>query len=209
MAELEAEKEAQKEAREEAREEAASMLMAMVEAEKEDEEKRTGRARWGVGYPQIGCQGQNVDHPPRTHPHASAVPALVPAPGHRIDDVPEIPLVVDDAIESAKKTSAAKDILASVGALADVEKAADSKKIRARKGKARNRRYVLRHGPLVVFKTNDGVEQAFRNLPGVKLCCVDRLNLLQPPARARRMGRSGRCAALACHTLDGRCARPF
>ena len=64
MAELEAEKEAQKEAREEAREEAASMLMAMVEAEKRDEEKRTGRARWGVGYPQIGCQGQNVDHPP-------------------------------------------------------------------------------------------------------------------------------------------------
>merc|ERR1719203_1989788 len=96
-----------------------------------------------------------------------------------IDDVPEIPLVMDNSIESAKKTSAAKDILAAVGALADVEKAADSKKIRAGKGKARNRRYVLRRGPLVVYKSNDGVEQAFRNLPGVELCCVDRLNLLQ------------------------------
>jgi len=31
----------------------------------------------------------------------------------------------------------------------------------------------------VIYKTNDGVEQAFRNLPGVELCCVDRLNLLQ------------------------------
>merc|ERR1712008_178578 len=51
--------------------------------------------------------------------------------------------------------------------------------IRAGKGKARNRRYVLRRGPLVVYKSNDGVEQAFRNLPGVELCCVDRLNLLQ------------------------------
>jgi len=110
---------------------------------------------------------------------ASAVPALVMARGHKIDDVPEIPLVMDTAIESAKKTSAAKDILAAVGALADVEKAADSKKIRAGKGKARNRRYVLRRGPLIVYKSNDGVEQAFRNLPGVELCCVDRLNLLQ------------------------------
>lgn len=110
---------------------------------------------------------------------ASAVPALVMARGHKIDDVPEIPLVLEDALESAKKTSAAKDILAAVGALADVEKAADSKKIRAGKGKARNRKYVLRRGPLVIYKTNDGVEQAFRNLPGVELCCVDRLNLLQ------------------------------
>ena len=110
---------------------------------------------------------------------ASAVPALVMARGHKVDDVPEIPLVMDSSIESAKKTSAAKDILAAVGALADVEKAADSKKIRAGKGKARGRKYTLRRGPLVIYKNNDGVEQAFRNLPGVELCCVDRLNLLQ------------------------------
>lgn len=110
---------------------------------------------------------------------ATAVPALVMARGHKIDEVPEIPLVLDNSIESAKKTSAAKDILSAVGALADVEKAADSKKIRAGKGKARNRRYTLRRGPLVIYKSNEGVEQAFRNLPGVELCCVDRLNLLQ------------------------------
>jgi large subunit ribosomal protein L4e len=110
---------------------------------------------------------------------ASAVPALVMARGHKIDEVPEIPLVVDNSIESSKKTSAAKDILAALGAIDDVNKAADSKKIRAGKGKARNRRYTLRRGPLVIYNTNDGVEQAFRNLPGVELCCVSRLNLLQ------------------------------
>lgn len=110
---------------------------------------------------------------------ASAVPALVMARGHKIDQVPEIPLVVDNSIESSKKTSAAKDILAALGAIDDVTKAADSKKIRAGKGKARNRRYTLRRGPLVIYNTNDGVEQAFRNLPGVELCCVTRLNLLQ------------------------------
>lgn len=110
---------------------------------------------------------------------ATAVPALVMARGHRIDQVPEIPLIMDDAVESAKKTSQAKEILAAVGAYDDVEKAADSRKIRAGKGKARNRRYVMRKGPLIVYAKNDGLEMAFRNLPGVELCCVDRLNLLQ------------------------------
>jgi len=110
---------------------------------------------------------------------ASAIPALVMARGHRIDNVPEVPLVLENAVESAKKTSQAKEILAAVGAYDDVEKAAASKKIRAGKGKARNRRYVMRRGPLIIYSNNDGVEQAFRNLPGVELCNVDRLNLLQ------------------------------
>merc|ERR1712018_571628 len=39
---------------------------------------------------------------------ASAIPALIMARGHRIDDVPEIPLIMDDAIESTKKTATAK-----------------------------------------------------------------------------------------------------
>jgi len=109
----------------------------------------------------------------------SAVPALVMARGHKVDDVPEIPLVLDTSVESTKKTTAAKDILATVGALADVDKAADSKQIRAGKGKARNRRYVARKGPLIIYKEDDGISQAFRNLPGVELCSVSRLNLLQ------------------------------
>jgi len=110
---------------------------------------------------------------------ASAIPSLVMARGHHIDNVPEVPLVLENGVESTKKTSQAKEILASVGAYDDVEKAAASKKIRAGKGKARNRRYVMRRGPLVIYSKNDGVEQAFRNLPGVELCCVERLNLLQ------------------------------
>jgi len=110
---------------------------------------------------------------------ASAIPSLVMARGHHIDNVPEVPLVLENGVESTKKTSQAKEILAAVGAYDDVEKAAASKKIRAGKGKARNRRYVMRRGPLVIYSKNDGVEQAFRNLPGVELCCVERLNLLQ------------------------------
>jgi len=110
---------------------------------------------------------------------ASAVPALVMARGHRIDQVPEIPLILENKVESIAKTSQAKEILAAIGALDDVEKCADSKKIRAGKGKARNRRYTMRRGPLVVFKSSDGLEKAFRNLPGVEICNVAWLNLLQ------------------------------
>lgn len=43
----------------------------------------------------------------------------------------------------------------------------------------RNRRYVLRKGPLVVFGNDSGISRAFRNLPGVEVTSVDRLNLLQ------------------------------
>ena len=51
---------------------------------------------------------------------ASAIPALVMARGHRVEEVPEIPLVLDSSLEATKKTSAAKDILAAVGALVNV-----------------------------------------------------------------------------------------
>mmetsp|Transcript_18966 Transcript_18966/g.26959 ORF Transcript_18966/g.26959 Transcript_18966/m.26959 type:complete len:384 (-) Transcript_18966:175-1326(-) len=110
---------------------------------------------------------------------ATAVPALVMARGHRIDNIPEIPLILESSLQATLKTSQAKTILKSLGAYEDVEKVVDSKKIRAGKGKMRNRRYVMRRGPLVIYKSNDGIERAFRNLPGVELCCVDRLNLLQ------------------------------
>jgi large subunit ribosomal protein L4e len=132
---------------------------------------------------------------------ASAVPALVMARGHVVDQVPEIPLVFENAVESTKKTSAAKDALMAVGALDDVEKAAGSKQVRAGKGKMRNRRYTLRRGPLIIYKTNDGVDKAFRNLPGVELCCVSRLNLLQL-APGGHMGRFCVWSQAALDELD-------
>ncbi|KAL3913140.1 MAG: hypothetical protein SGARI_000805 [Bacillariaceae sp.] len=132
---------------------------------------------------------------------ASAVPALVMARGHQIDEVPEVPLVLDYGVESADKTAVAKDILTQVGAMADVDKAGASKKVRAGKGKMRNRRYTMRRGPLVIYAANDGIEKAFRNLPGVELCCVDRLNLLQL-APGGHMGRFCVWSQAALEKLD-------
>jgi len=66
-----------------------------------------------------------------------------------------------------------------LGAYGDVEKAAASRKVRRGRGKMRNRRHVLRKGPLVVYNDDKGIVKAFRNLPGVDTAQVDSLNLLQ------------------------------
>jgi len=110
---------------------------------------------------------------------ASALPALVEARGHRIQEVPEIPLVVENAIESLQKTKDAINFLESVGAYEDVEKVKDTKHTRPGKGKMRNRRYVLKKGPLIVYKENHGICQAFRNLSGVELCQVKNLDVIK------------------------------
>jgi large subunit ribosomal protein L4e len=111
---------------------------------------------------------------------ASAVPALVQARGHRVEKVAEIPLVVSsDAVKGLQKTSAAVKLLKDLNAYEDVLKVKDSKKVRPGKGKARNRRYVQKRGPLVVFDQKTDLVRAFRNIPGVELASVNRLNLLQ------------------------------
>jgi len=110
---------------------------------------------------------------------ASALPSLVMARGHRIAQVSEIPLVIEDAVQSIQKTKAAVAVLRAVGAYDDVEKAKASRKLRAGKGKMRNRRHTQRRGPLVIYNKDEGIVRAFRNLPGVELSKVDSLNLLQ------------------------------
>ncbi|VAH19382.1 unnamed protein product [Triticum turgidum subsp. durum] len=82
---------------------------------------------------------------------ATAVPAIVTARGHRIESVPEFPLVVSDSAEGIEKTSQAIKVLKQLGAYADAEKAKDSVGIRPGKGKMRNRRYINRKGPLIVY----------------------------------------------------------
>lgn len=110
---------------------------------------------------------------------ASAVPALVMARGHKVDELPEVPLVVSNAVEATTKTASAVALLKKLGAYADVEKVISSKTMRAGKGKLRNRRFTQRRGPLIIYETDNGITRAFRNIQGVELACVTRLNLLQ------------------------------
>jgi large subunit ribosomal protein L4e len=111
---------------------------------------------------------------------ASAVAALVMARGHAVENVPEVPLVIGGNFEKIATSKQAKALLAAVGANDDATRASDSKQIRSGKGKMRNRRYTMRRGPLIVYASEEKkIELGFRNFPGVELCCVSRLNLLQ------------------------------
>uniref|UniRef100_A0A2K5E5P7 Large ribosomal subunit protein uL4 n=1 Tax=Aotus nancymaae TaxID=37293 RepID=A0A2K5E5P7_AOTNA len=101
---------------------------------------------------------------------ASALPALVMSKGHRIEEVPELPLVVEDkAVLLLKKLKAWNDI----------------KKVY---GKMRNRRRIQRRGPCIIYNEDNGIIKAFRNIPGITLPNVSKLNILKL-APGGRVGR--------------------
>ncbi|GJQ82479.1 structural constituent of ribosome [Trypoxylus dichotomus] len=90
---------------------------------------------------------------------ATGVPALVMSKGHVIDQIPELPLVVSDKIQELAKTKQAVIFLRRIKAWADIEKVYKSQRFRAGK--------------------DQGLRRAFRNIPGIDLINVDKLNLLK------------------------------
>uniref|UniRef100_A0A8C9FZT5 Large ribosomal subunit protein uL4 n=1 Tax=Pavo cristatus TaxID=9049 RepID=A0A8C9FZT5_PAVCR len=97
---------------------------------------------------------------------ASALPALVMSKGHRIEEIPELPLVVEDKVESYKKTKEAVLLLKKLKAWNDIKKVYASQRMRAGKGKMRNRRRIQRRGPCIIYNEDNGIIRAFRNIPG-------------------------------------------
>ena len=126
---------------------------------------------------------RNVNTNQRRHAVASAVAAsavtpLVLARGHRVNNAPELPLVVESL--NVDTTKALLSTLRALGAGEDMKRCRDSKRVRIGQGKMRNSRYVLRKGPLIVYgEENESVKRTARNLPGVETVNVHRLNLLQ------------------------------
>jgi len=111
---------------------------------------------------------------------ASAISSLVQARGHRVERVAEVPLVIDTkAFGNLDKTARAVSLLKGINAFDDVQRAKDSTHLRSGKGRYRNRRYVQRKGPLVIFNEKGPFIKSLRNIPGVELINVNHLNLLQ------------------------------
>merc|ERR1712119_225593 len=110
---------------------------------------------------------------------ATGVPALVMAKGHVISGINEVPFVVSDKVQGFQKTKEAVEFLRRSKAWADVAKVYATKRMRAGKGKLRNRRTVMKRGPLVVYNDDQGLTKAFRNIPGVDCIQVNNLNLLK------------------------------
>jgi len=135
---------------------------------------------------------------------------LVMARGHRIEQVPEIPLVVEDSFNEVKKTSAALKTLTTLGLSADLLKVKKSKKIRAGTGKYRNRRTKSAKSLLVVTASRDvALTKAVRNLPGVEVASVHAFNLLQlaPGGHVGRLCLFTKSAFTALNTVFGSTTR--
>ncbi|MFX0073085.1 MAG: 50S ribosomal protein L4 [Candidatus Hermodarchaeota archaeon] len=109
--------------------------------------------------------------------------------GHKIEDIPEIPLVIDDKIQTIKNSNQIHKILIDLGLRDELVKSKSSKNIRAGKGKRRGRKYKKSRGLLIVIRDDFGIIKASRNIPGVQIANVNNLSIddLAPGGQAGRL----------------------
>lgn len=93
----------------------------------------------------------------------------------------ELPIVVDNAFESLKKTKDVKEVLEKLDLGKELEKGA-KKTIRSGRGKTRGRKYRRKKRILLVVAEDKGVMKAARSLAGVDISLAKNLNaeLLAP-----------------------------
>ena len=119
---------------------------------------------------------------------ATANREVVSGRGHVIESVGQLPLTVEDNVQSLSKTKEVKELFVNLGVWPDVERA-DRKKIRAGRGKTRGRKRKVGKGPMIVVAEDLGIGKAAANLPGVDITRVEDLNadLLAPGAHPGRL----------------------
>jgi len=120
---------------------------------------------------------------------ASANADYVKARGHSIDNVPQIPMVVSDKLESVSTTKEVYEALILLGLGDDLDRASNGRSVRAGKGKMRGRKMKTPKSLLIVVGTDSGIGKAARNLPGVDIAEVHGLNaeLLAPGTHPGRL----------------------
>merc|ERR1712126_453426 len=91
----------------------------------------------------------------------------------------EVPLVVNDSVQEYTKTKQAVQFMKKTKIWPDIQKVYKSRRFRAGKGKMRNRRRIQKLGPLIIYDKDQGLTRSFRNIPGVDLINVGKLNLLK------------------------------
>jgi len=102
------------------------------------------------------------------------------ARGHRVNNVPQLPLILEDTVGQVSKTRDIIAMLRTLGVWDDVRRVMANKQLRAGKGKMRDRRHKWRRGPLfVVDEGCESLRRALRNVPGCDMANVNRLNIRQ------------------------------
>lgn len=114
----------------------------------------------------------------------------VRARGHQFDDSVSFPIVVEDDLSQLNATAQVVEVFEKIGIGYDVERAKDGRKIRAGKGKMRNRKYRTPVSVLIVVTDRDTpIFKSASNLPGVTVEDVKTLNtsVLAPGGDAGRL----------------------
>lgn len=105
---------------------------------------------------------------------ATADKELVSLRGHRIDDVKNIPIVLEDKIQGIKKTRELLEALKALGLGKELERT-EKKKTRAGRGKSRGRRTIRRKGPLMIVSEDKGIGKAGGSIPGLDVVLLKSL----------------------------------
>ena len=109
--------------------------------------------------------------------------------GHKVADLEQVPIIVEDDIEAVKTAKQTREIFQNLGVYDDVIRAKEGKRIRAGRGKTRGRKYKKVKGPLVVVGEDKGISLGARNHAGVDVVVAENLNaeLLAPGTHAGRL----------------------
>ncbi|MBQ4368279.1 MAG: 50S ribosomal protein L4 [Candidatus Methanomethylophilus sp.] len=114
----------------------------------------------------------------------------VKARGHQFDDNVSFPIVVADAVQDIKTTAEVSDFLQKIGLGYDLDRAKFGRKIRAGRGKMRNRKYRTPVSVLIVVSEREmPIFESASNLPGVQIEEVSSLSaaILAPGGDAGRL----------------------
>lgn len=106
--------------------------------------------------------------------------------GHIIPD--DYPFLIEDKVESIAKSKELKKVLETIGLKQELERASKVK-LRAGKGKLRGRKYIKKIGPLIVVSKPCRLMKSAKNIPGIKVVEVKKINteLLAPRAVPGRL----------------------
>ncbi|MFP4402895.1 MAG: 50S ribosomal protein L4 [Candidatus Woesearchaeota archaeon] len=98
---------------------------------------------------------------------------LVENRGHIVPE--NYPFVIENKFEKLNKTKEVLETLKNVGLTSELSRIA-VKKIRAGKGKMRGRKYKVKKGPLLVVSKDCPLIKSARNIMGVEVILVNKLN---------------------------------
>lgn len=119
---------------------------------------------------------------------ASTVKEIVGARGHFVENIKELPIILEDSLEQIKKAKEVEQMIEKLGLKNEIDRT-KKKKVRAGRGKTRGRKYKRKVGALLVVSKKCGLLKSAKNIAGMDVCIVKDLNaeILAPGGQAGRL----------------------